>query len=102
MRSSNLPASIIATATPDIFKSRRPSHLILMQDDKNRLGKKMGKSPMVNETKPYAGEGDDQNDRADCKNKGSQKDREDQMAKENGLMDDDTWMTIPLILVYLP
>jgi len=32
MRSSNLPASITATTTPDMFKCRRPSHLILMQD----------------------------------------------------------------------
>ena len=108
MRSSNLPASIIATATPDMFKSRRPSHLILMQDDKDRLGKKTVKSPVVNETKPYAGEGgmkkllarrkleedleleNDQNDKADRKNKGSQEDREDLMAKETGLMDGDT------------
>lgn len=108
MRSSNLPASITATTTPDMFKSRRPSHLILMQDDKDGLGKKTGKSPVVNETKPYAGEGgmkkllarrkleedleleNDQNNKSDRKNKGSHEDRADQMAKETGLMDGDT------------
>lgn len=58
MRSSNLPTSITATTTPDMFKSRRKSHLILMQDDKDGSGKKRnGSSRTVNETKPYAGEG---------------------------------------------
>jgi len=60
MRSSNLPASIVASTTPDMFKSRRSSHLVLMQDDRDRLGRKVsgsGKSSVVNETKPYAGEG---------------------------------------------
>ena len=105
MRSSNLPASITATTTPDMFKCRRPSHLILMQDDKDRLGKKTGKSPVVNETKPYAGEGgmkkllarrkleedlELENDQADRKNKGSQGDWADQMSKETSLMDGDT------------
>ena len=108
MRSSNLPASITATTTPDMFKRRRPSHLILMQDDKDRLGKKTGKSPVVNETKPYAGEGgmkkllarrkleedleleNDRNDKADPKDNASQEDRADQMAKEIGLMGGDT------------
>ena len=108
MRSSNLPASITATTTPDMFKCRRPSHLILMQDDKDRPGKKMGKSPVVNETKPYAGEGgmkkllarrklekdleleSDQNDKADRKNMGSKEDQADQMAKKPGLTDGDT------------
>lgn len=79
-----------------------------MQDDKDRLGRKTGKSPVVNETKPYAGEGgmkkllarrkleedleleNDQNDKEDYKNKGSQGDRADQIAKETGLMDGDT------------
>jgi nucleoporin NUP1 len=107
MRSSNLPASITATTTPDMFKSRRPSHLVLIQDDKDRLGKKTGKSPVVNETKPYAGEGgmkkllarrkleedveleNDQNDKADRKDKGVQEDRVNQMAKETGLKDGD-------------
>jgi nucleoporin NUP1 len=106
MRSSNLPASIIATTTPDMFKCRRPSHLILMQDDKDRLGKKTGKSPVVNETKPYAGEGgmkkllarrkleedleleNDQNDKADRKIRTVKRIRPD--AKETGLMDGDT------------
>jgi nucleoporin NUP1 len=105
MRSSNLPASITATTTPDMFKSRRPSHLILMQDDKDRLGRKIGKSPVVNETKPYAGEGgmkkllarrkleedleheNNQNDNADHKEKNGQKDRADQMAKEASSVD---------------
>ena len=108
MRSSNLPASITATTTPDMFKCRRPSHLILMQDDKDRFGRKTEKSPVVNETKPYAGEGgmkkllarrkleedleveNDQNDKADHKDKDSQEDRADQMAKETGLMNGDT------------
>lgn len=60
MRSANLPASVTATTTPDMFKSRRKSHLVLMQDDKDRLGRKgsgSGRSSVVNETKPYAGEG---------------------------------------------
>lgn len=60
MRSSNLPASITATKTPDMFKSRRSANLVLMQDDRDRNGRRVsgsGKSPLVNETKPYAGEG---------------------------------------------
>ncbi|PPQ63177.1 hypothetical protein CVT24_005722 [Panaeolus cyanescens] len=60
LRSSNLPASIIATKTPDMFKSKRGSHLVLMHDDGDRPGRKgttSSKSPVVNETKPYAGEG---------------------------------------------
>ncbi|KDR81385.1 hypothetical protein GALMADRAFT_206917 [Galerina marginata CBS 339.88] len=43
-----------------MFKSRRSSHLVLMKDDRDRLGRRVsgsGKSPVVNETKPYAGEG---------------------------------------------
>lgn len=60
LRSSNPPTG--NTSSVDLFKSRRGAHLILMQDDKriNRLGRKVsGKSeaPLVNETKPYAGEG---------------------------------------------
>ncbi|KAF8803620.1 hypothetical protein BYT27DRAFT_7260065 [Phlegmacium glaucopus] len=108
MRASNLPASITATTTPDMFKSRRPSHLILMQDDKDRLGRKTGKSPVVNETKPYAGEGgmkkllarrkleedldheNDQKDNADHKDKDGQNDQADLMAKETDSMDDNT------------
>lgn len=96
MRSSNLPASITATTTPDMFKSRRPSHLVLMQDDMDRSGRKTGKSPVVNETKPYAGEGgmkkllarrkleedhehrNDQKDKSDHKDKLDHKDRDDQ------------------------
>lgn len=60
LRSSNLPASVTATKTPEMFKSRRSAHLILMQDDSDRQVRKVsgpGKSPIVNETKPYAGEG---------------------------------------------
>ena len=104
MRSSNLPASITATTTPDMFKSRRPSHLILMQDDKDR---QMGKRPVVNETKPYAGEGgmkkllarrkleedleveNDQKDEADRKDKDGQDNQADSMVKETGSMDGD-------------
>ncbi|CAA7267989.1 unnamed protein product [Cyclocybe aegerita] len=59
LRSSNLPTSSSAKS-PAMFKSRRSSHLILMSDDRERLGRKgsaSGKSPVVNETKPYAGEG---------------------------------------------
>ncbi|KAJ3491965.1 hypothetical protein NLJ89_g11284 [Agrocybe chaxingu] len=59
LRSSNLPVSSSAKS-PAMFKSRRSSHLILMSDDRERLGRKgsaSGKSPVVNETKPYAGEG---------------------------------------------
>jgi nucleoporin NUP1 len=45
-----------------MFKSRRGSHLVLMHDNKHveRLGRKVrpnGKPALVNETKPYAGEG---------------------------------------------
>ncbi|KIM49010.1 hypothetical protein M413DRAFT_92894 [Hebeloma cylindrosporum] len=60
MRSSNLPASIVASTTPDMFKSRRSSHLVLMQDDRDRLGRKVSgprKGAIVNESKPYAGVG---------------------------------------------
>ncbi|PPQ66838.1 hypothetical protein CVT26_009617 [Gymnopilus dilepis] len=58
LRSSNIPASVAAATTPDLFKSRRSSRLILMQDDRDRPGRRSaGKSPVVNETKPYAGEG---------------------------------------------
>ncbi|KAF8078175.1 hypothetical protein FPV67DRAFT_1464451 [Lyophyllum atratum] len=59
LRSSNIPAT---SSSADLFKSRRSSHLILMQDEKriNRLGRDVsGKKevPVVNGTKPYAGEG---------------------------------------------
>ncbi|KAF9475681.1 hypothetical protein BDN70DRAFT_227018 [Pholiota conissans] len=60
MRFKNLPASVTATTTPDMFKSRRRSNLILMQDDKDRSSRKIsgsGQSLVVNRTKPYAGEG---------------------------------------------
>ncbi|KAF8964107.1 hypothetical protein BDZ97DRAFT_1818002 [Flammula alnicola] len=60
MRSSNLPASITATTTPDMFKSRRKAHLVLTQEGRDRIGRKVsgsGKSPVINGTKPYAGEG---------------------------------------------
>lgn len=43
-----------------MFKSRRSGTLVLMQDDIDRSGRRVsgaGKSPLVNETKPYAGEG---------------------------------------------
>jgi len=43
-----------------MFKSRRSAHLVLMQDDKERPSRRVSnldKSPVVNETKPYAGEG---------------------------------------------
>ncbi|KAF8644146.1 hypothetical protein AX16_008673 [Volvariella volvacea WC 439] len=45
---------------PDLFKSRRKTQLVLMQETERRekLGKKQGKGKeTVNETKPYAGEG---------------------------------------------
>ncbi|KAF5386936.1 hypothetical protein D9615_001713 [Tricholomella constricta] len=59
LRSSNIPST---SSSSDLFKSRRASHLVLMQDDKrtSRLGRKVsGKNepPLVNGTKPYAGEG---------------------------------------------
>jgi nucleoporin NUP1 len=63
LRSSNLPASNTANSSSvDLFKSRRGAHLVLMQDDKriNRLGRKVSgkrEALLVNETKPYAGEG---------------------------------------------
>lgn len=60
--SSNL---IAASASTDLFKSRRKFNLVLMQDDErvSRLGRKSSVKrdvrdvPLVNETKPYAGEG---------------------------------------------
>ena len=73
-----------------------------MQDDKDQ---QMGKRPVVNETKPYAGEGgmkkllarrkleedleleNDQKDKADRKDKDGQEDHADPMAKETGSMD---------------
>ena len=85
-----------------MFKSRRPSHLILMQDDKDRLGKKSGRSPVANETKPYAGEGgmkkllarrkleEDLEQESDRKDKDSQKDEIDHIPKESGSTDSDT------------
>ncbi|KAH9483835.1 hypothetical protein JR316_0003313 [Psilocybe cubensis] len=60
LRSSKIPASVAATRTPEMFKSRRSGTLVLMQDDRDRSGRRIsgtGKSPLVNETKPYAGEG---------------------------------------------
>lgn len=66
LRSTNTLSSSSITASssglPDMFKSRRGPHLILMQDNKpvERLGRKVrpnGKPAVVNETKPYAGEG---------------------------------------------
>ena len=47
--------SITAKVIPDMFRSRRSSRLVLMPDD--RSGAKKNKGPVVNETKPYAGEG---------------------------------------------
>ena len=47
--------SITAKVIPDMFRSRRSSRLVLMSDD--RSGAKKNKGPVVNETKPYAGEG---------------------------------------------
>ncbi|KAF4615306.1 hypothetical protein D9613_002849 [Agrocybe pediades] len=60
LRTSNMPASIVASTTPDMFKSRRSAHLVLMQDEKERPGRRVAgssKTPVVNDTKPYAGEG---------------------------------------------
>ncbi|KAF8636477.1 hypothetical protein AX17_003292 [Amanita inopinata Kibby_2008] len=66
LRSSNdsaQSAEVLATsAIPDLFKSRRKQKLVLMHDDKRpiRLGTKgtdAGKTPVANNTKPYAGEG---------------------------------------------
>ncbi|KAG6910919.1 hypothetical protein DXG01_006602 [Tephrocybe rancida] len=59
LRSSNIPAS---TSSSNLFKSRRASNLVLMQSDNrsDRLGRKSSgknEAPVVNETKPYAGEG---------------------------------------------
>lgn len=57
IRSSNTPAP----PTSDLFRSRRTSQLVLMQEDKrsSRLGRKAKKTqdPVANETKPYAGQG---------------------------------------------
>ena len=56
-------SSLIADSTPaDLFKSRRKSNLVLMQGDERvtRLGRKSNFKrdvSLVNETKPYAGEG---------------------------------------------
>ncbi|KAG5645041.1 hypothetical protein DXG03_007220 [Asterophora parasitica] len=57
LRSSHVPSS--STSSSNLFKSRRSSHLVLMQDDKHasRLGRRVSGPPVVNGTKPYAGEG---------------------------------------------
>ncbi|KAF8894394.1 hypothetical protein BD779DRAFT_1668917 [Infundibulicybe gibba] len=58
--------NILAPTThggPDMFKSRRASNLVLMEDDEfrpNRFGRKVSnqeRKDIVNDTKPYAGEG---------------------------------------------
>ena len=113
MRSSNLPASITATTTPDMFKSRRPSHLVLMQDDKDR---QMGKRSVANETKPYAGEGGmkkllarrkleedlepeiDHKDKTDRRDQDGQEVQADPMVKETGSVDGDiSHYNLPLL-----
>ena len=64
LRSNNPGSSrlISDSASTDLFKSRRKSNLVLMQDEErvSRLGRKPNvkrDAPLVNETKPYAGEG---------------------------------------------
>ncbi|KAG5651525.1 hypothetical protein H0H81_008337 [Sphagnurus paluster] len=53
LRSSQNPS----TSSSDLFRSRRASQLVLMDDkDRNRLGRG-GKKDKLNQTKPYAGEG---------------------------------------------
>ena len=58
LRSFNTPAP---PPTSDLFRSRRTSQLVLMQEDRrsSRLGRKVKKieDPVTNETKPYAGQG---------------------------------------------
>ncbi|KAG6811876.1 hypothetical protein H0H92_005452 [Tricholoma furcatifolium] len=59
LRSSNMTS---AASSSSMFKSRRASNLVLMSNDNpsNRLGRKVSENkeaPLVNETKPYAGEG---------------------------------------------
>ena len=79
-----------------------------MQDDKDQLARKTGKSPVVNETKPYAGEGgmkkllarrkleedfkneNDQRNKVDHQDKDGQKDQADRMAKEAHSKDSNT------------
>ena len=51
------PDSITAKVLPDMFRSRRSSKLVLMSDDRERSEKKSNKEAVVNDTKPYAGEG---------------------------------------------
>ena len=53
---------VASSSVPDLFKSRRTSKLVLIHDEKRstRLGAKhvdSRKAPVVNDTKPYAGEG---------------------------------------------
>jgi len=48
---------ITSNVIPDMFKSRRASRPILMSDDRDKSSVKKKKGPVVNETKPYAGEG---------------------------------------------
>ncbi|KAJ2937060.1 hypothetical protein H1R20_g46, partial [Candolleomyces eurysporus] len=54
MRSANPSSS--AAAIPDMFKSRRTSRLVLMNDDR-KTSSASHQSPKANEGKPYAGEG---------------------------------------------
>ncbi|KAJ2916054.1 hypothetical protein MD484_g4395, partial [Candolleomyces efflorescens] len=54
MRSANPSSS--AAAMPDMFKSRRTSRLVLMNDDR-RKSTSLHQSPKANEGKPYAGAG---------------------------------------------
>jgi nucleoporin NUP1 len=49
--------SITANVIPDMFKSRRASRPVLMSDDREKSTAKKNKGPVVNDTKPYAGEG---------------------------------------------
>jgi nucleoporin NUP1 len=48
--------SITANVIPDMFKSRRASRPVLISDDREKSNAKKN-GPIVNETKPYAGQG---------------------------------------------
>ncbi|KAF5324549.1 hypothetical protein D9611_004477 [Ephemerocybe angulata] len=55
LRSANPSSS--AAAIPDMFKRRRATPLVLMNDDRSRKTSGSNKSPKTNGSKPYAGEG---------------------------------------------
>jgi len=79
---------ITSNVIPDMFKSRRASRPILMSDDRDKSGAKKKKGPVVNETKPYAGEGGMKKLLARAKLE-AEKEREDEKEDDGGQSMDD-------------